>query len=116
MDRYFYSVELDDNGNKIVHLFGNVYFNDADESDTNYRHAAWTFFYLTLSEIAALMKNDIFFDHVNSLISYLDDITEQEAIETCYYYFSGEPGINIHIKDVNENTPCGDYWFEEEWK
>lgn len=108
MDRYFYSVELDDNGNKVIHLFGNVYANGEGE----YRCAQWTFFYLTLGEIANLMENDVFFDHVNSQISYLDDLTEEEAIDTCNEYFSGYQGINLNIKDVNENTPCGDYWFE----
>ena len=112
MDRYFYSVELDDNGDKVVHLLGNVYFNDADASEADHRLAQWTFYYLTLNAIADHISDDDFFDRVNSQISYLDDITEYDAIVACNCYFNGEPGVNLHIKDVNEDTPCGDYWFE----
>ena len=112
MDRYFYSVELDDDGNKIVHMSGNVYWNDVDTTLTDYRCAEWTFFYITLKELMELIENDQFYEYINELVNYLDDITEEEAFETCDRYFSGKPGASLHIKDVNAETPCGDYWFE----
>ena len=40
MTRYFYIVE-EYNGRKEVHLSGNVYFNDVDETDKCYRLAEW---------------------------------------------------------------------------
>ena len=39
MDRYFYTIECDADGNKIIHMLGNVYFNDADGTETDHRHA-----------------------------------------------------------------------------
>ena len=113
MDRYFYSVELDDNGNKIVHLSGNVYYHDCSEDpEQDYRYAEYCGFYLTISEIAELVTKNELFETLYEEVKYEGYLTEEEAIETCNKYFMGQPGINLHIKDVNENTPCGDYWFE----
>jgi hypothetical protein len=111
MDRYFYSVELDDNGNKVVHLSGNVYYNH-DGTETNYRCAEWTFFYIPINWLKELMKYDQFYDYADVKVNYLGDLTEIEAIETCERYFNGKPGAYLHITDVDEETPCGDYWSE----
>lgn len=112
MDRYFYSVELDEYGNKAVHLSGNVYFNDADETESNYRCAEWTFFYIPISWLKELFKYDQFYDYVDEKVNYLGDLTEEEAIKVCASYFNGKPGTYLHITDVDEETPCGDYWSE----
>ncbi len=116
MDRYFYAVELDDDGNKVIHMSGNVYWNDVDTTDTDYRCAEWTFFYIPINELKELIKNDWFYEYVNERVDYLGDLTEAEAIETCDQYFNGKPGVYLHIKDINEETPCGDYWFDSEVK
>jgi hypothetical protein len=112
MDRYFYSVELDEKDNKVVHMSGNVYFNDADSTETNYRIAEWTFFYIPTNWLKELMKYDQFYDYIYAKVNYLGDLTEEQAIETCARYFGGEPGVYLHITDVDEETPCGNYWFE----
>lgn len=110
MDRYFYSVEMDGD-RKVVHISGNIYFNDADETETCYRIAEWTFFYLTIEEIQKLFEELQFYDYINERVNYLRDLTEGEAIITCQEYFNGTPGKMLRIEQVNEDTPCGDYWF-----
>ena len=112
MDRYFYSVELDDNGNKQIHMYCNVYMNDVDETENNYRNAEWTFLYITLTELKDLIEDDVFFEYVNEKVSYLLDITDDEAYTMCNEYFYGNPGVSLHIKNVTEETACGDYWFD----
>lgn len=112
MDRYFYSVVNGNDGTKIVHLFGNVYNNDADETETNFRHAEWSWFYIKPTTITKMLDNDCFFDHVNECVAYMADLTEAEAVEVCANYFDGEPGTNLHIQNVTNETPCGDYWFD----
>ena len=112
MDKYFYIIEQDDNGNKFIHLEGNIYHNDADDSDTCYRAAEWTFFYLTIDEVMAMVKDNTFFDYVNERVDYLQDVTEQQAAEMCKNFFDGQPGTKLNIKDINDSTPCGCYWFE----
>ena len=111
MDRYFYSVETDDNENKVVHLSGNVYLNDVDTAETNYRCASWTSFYIAINKLKELVKENLFYDYVNEKINYLEDITKEKAIEVCDQYFDGKPGTYLDISDVNEETPCGNYWF-----
>ena len=112
MDRYFYSVELNSDGNKEIHMYGNIYLNDADETEMNYRFAEWTGLYITLDELKELVENGWFFEHVNERVDYLGDITEEDAIESSRKYFEGYPGECLHIKNVNEETICGDYWFD----
>ena len=111
MDRYFYIIE-ECNGRKEIHFCGNVYINDVDETDKCYRHAEWTGFYLTVDEIQKLLEELYFYDYINEKVSYLGDLTQDEAIEVCKTYFNGNPGKMLRIEQVNEDTQCGDYWFE----
>lgn len=111
MDRYFYSVEM--NGEcKVVHIFGNVYINDADETDKRYRHSEWTGLYLTPKDIQNLFEEFYFYDYINEKVAYMSDLTQDEMINVCRTYFNGHSGNMLHIARVNEDTPCGDYWFE----
>ena len=113
MDRYFYSIEVDENGKKYVHMSGNIYYNDGDETETCFRTAEWTFLYITLEELRDLIDDvDVFWEYLNEKVAYLGDLTEDEAVDMCQVYFGGKPGTRKHIRYVDENTPCGDYWFE----
>jgi hypothetical protein len=110
MDRYFYSVEMDGD-RKVVHLFGNVYYNNADETKSCYRHAEWTGLYLTIEEIQNLSRELYFYDYIGEKVAYLSDLTQAEMIDLCHTYFNGTPGNMLRITEVDEDTPCGDYWF-----
>ena len=50
--------------------------------------------------------------------NYLEEIDwdEDKAIEVCETYFDGEPGTHLPMRDVTQETPCGNYWcmFYEE--
>ena len=111
MDRYFYIVE-ETNGHKEIHFSGNVYYNDADGTDKCFRLAEWTGFFITVDKLRELLEDDTFFEYINEKVNYLSDLTEDEAVEACQVYFNGKPGKWLSIKHVNEDTPCGDYWFE----
>lgn len=111
MDRYFYSVEMDGD-QKVVHLLGNIFFNDGDETDTCFRYAEWVGLCFTIKELKILIKDNLFYEYLYEKVEYLTDLTEEQAIESCQTYFAGTPGTRLHIRSVNEDTPCGDYWFE----
>ena len=94
-------------------MFGNVYFNDEVETEDCYRIAEWTFLYITMDELKELTNNfDVFWDYINERVAYLGNLTEKEAIATCQEFFGGTPGTELDIGLVDEETPCGDYWFE----
>lgn len=113
MDRYFYFIEYDPyTHEKFVHLSGNVYFNDADETEMDHRIAQWTGLYMALSHVKEMLDDDTFYDNVNERVNYLTDITETRAQEIYNTYFCGTSGEELHIKDINEDTPCGEYWFD----
>lgn len=111
MDRYFYIVE-ETNGHKEIHFSGNVYYNDGDETDKCFRLAEWTGFFITVDKLRELLEDDTFFEYINEKVNYLSDLTEDEAVEACETYFNGESGKWLSIRYVDEDTPCGDYWFE----
>lgn len=112
MDRYFYSIEMDGD-HKVVHMFGNVYYNNADETDKCFKLAEWTGFFIAVDKLKELLDDDTFFEYINEKVNYLSDLTEDEAVEACQVYFNGEPGKQLRITAVDEDTPCGDYWFEQ---
>ena len=112
MDRYFYSLEKDDNGKQIIHLSGNVYFNDNDETETCYRYAEWVGLEIDVDTAKLLFDKYVFFNFSDERVKYLDDITEEQAKSTCEDYFDGTSGTELQIMDITEDTPCGDYWFE----
>ena len=111
MDRYFYIVE-ETSGHKEIHICGNVYFNDADETDKCYRIAEWTGFYITIDKLRALIDKDDLWGYINEQVTYLGDLTEEEAEDMCKVFFGGTSGVKLDIRCVDEDTPCGEYWFE----
>lgn len=112
MDRYFYSLEKGDNGKQIIHLSGNIYFNDNDETETCYRCAEFVGLEIEVTTAKKLFSRYKFFDFVDEKVKYLDDLTKTQAKATCEEYFNGTSGVQLHIADITEDTPCGDYWFE----
>lgn len=111
MDRYFYMVE-EYNGHKEIHISGNIYYNDANGTDKCFRIAEWTGVYLTVDRLRELLESDMFWEHINEQVAYLGDLTEDEAVDMCKVYFDGSSGTRFDIRFVDEDTPCGDYWFE----
>ena len=112
MDRYFYTLERDDKGKQIIHLSGNVYFNDNDETETCYRYAEYVGFEIEVTKAKQMFENNEFFNSTDERVKYLEDTTEIEAKEICKCYFNGTSGAELCIANITENTPCGDYWME----
>ena len=110
MDRYFYSIELDGN-EKVIHFNGNIYFNDGDESETDHRIAEWTGLYITIEELSSFLDKDSLFEYINERVNYLGDITKGQAEEMCKAFYDGDSGVELDVKCVTEDTPCGNYWF-----
>lgn len=115
MNRYFYTVESDDSGNKVVHFVGNIYNND-DGEEQNHKIDEWTFLYFDLPELEAAIKGNTLYTQLNEATAYSDDMTEAEAQQCCEEYYGGDSGLELHISKVNKDTPFGEYWYEEEQK
>lgn len=110
MDRYFYSIEVDTEGNKVVHLLGNIY--DLEWNDTNYVIDEYTFLYIPIKDVILMIDTDTFYEYIAEKVSYSDNVSKAEAYKVCNEYFNGNHGIELDIADITEGTPCGDYWFE----
>lgn len=112
MNRYFYTVESDDSGNKVVHFVGNIY-NNNDGEEENHKIDEWTFLYFDLPELEVAIKENTLYDQLNEATAYSDNITETEAEQSCEEYYGGYSGAELHISKVNKDTPFGEYWYEE---
>lgn len=111
-ERYFYSIEKDEYNGKVIHLSGNLYENDAQADTQDYfRLAEWTFLYIQINEAKEMIKNNTFYDYVDEKIDYLSNLTESEAINICEHYHNGQSGTELHINEITDDTPCGNYWF-----
>ena len=113
LDKYFYSIEQYGE-EKYFHLSGNVYENDVDPSDTNYRIAEWTGLCIPISELMDYINMKDYYDYFNERVNYLDDCTEAEARKIAVTNHNGAEGEYLHIEDLTENTPCGNYWFGDD--
>lgn len=112
MDRYFYSVEFDGRENKLVHMCGNIYFNDVDETDKNYRCAEWVGMSFTLKELKEEINNRTLFNELCENVKYLGDLTKSEALRISDTYFGDDVINHLPIYCVCQDTPCGYYWFD----
>ena len=109
LDKYFYSIELDENQNKMIHLLGNIYYNDVEE---NFTIAEWCFFYIKPDKAKRLFKEDEFFLYVDEHVKYIGDLTEEEALRLNTGYFNEyATSTELEILDITEDTPCGNYYF-----
>ena len=115
MDRYFYILE-EENGKRVIHMQGNVYYNNADGSNKKYQSAEWTSLYFDIDEAQLMLDTDTFYEFINARVDYIRDYAEIEASYLCKNYFNGQPGAELHILDITNKTPCGEYWFDKEQK
>jgi hypothetical protein len=67
---------------------------------------------LTIEEIQSLFSELCFYEYIDERVAYLSALAQGEMINVCRTYFNGEPGKMLRITHVDEDTPCGDYWFE----
>lgn len=114
IDRYFYAIE-EAAGHKVLHLFGNLYYNEAqdnEESSDRFAHSEWTGMYLDIKTVQAMLKDDVFLDFVNEKINYMGNINKEEATESCRAYFNGQSGEALPFERLTENTPCGNYYCD----
>lgn len=111
MDKYFYIIEQGDNGKKVIHMQGNIYYNDEKEC---YEHAEWVFLYIEIPEAKQMISTNNFYDYVDVRIRYFENITEEIAAVRIENYFDEQPGKHLNIADITEDTPCGCYWFDRE--
>lgn len=112
MDRYFYSVEEID-GNKVIHMSGNVYRNDESVTgEKDYRIAEWVWMYINIDTLIKMKNEDKLWEFLDENVRYLGDLSREDADRICNEHFNGRPGSSLDISKVNADTICGDYWFD----
>lgn len=107
-DKLLYAIEEVD-GEKIVHVLGELYCVDCGE-EKDYRLAEFTGVYLEFGDIQKHISDLIDFIYDSSSRVYQKDISKSEAEECFKSYFSSKEGIEFNILECDQNTPCGNYW------
>jgi len=116
LDCDFYWVELNEDGNKVIHPYGFVYdaeeSDDEDEPDLTYRFQTYSYGFTFLPE--EMEQED--FDYNTLCCDNIDfdeteDIDEQEAytlLDNSLYVNEPAP-TELPIDMVDSDTPCG--WY-----
>ena len=104
----FYQIE-EENGKKLVHIMGYFYHtDDGSGSKKQYRCLEYTWFYVPLEEFIE-WDGDDYDDAAQELKQYIQDMTEEEAIDAMYHYFGGISPTPLLYQDLTMDTPCGYY-------
>lgn len=112
LNRYFYSLEENANGEQVIHLSGNVYENDGrTDTEDCFRVVEWTSLCMSVDKAKRMIEYDDFYEYVQERVNYIDDLTEKEAKELCETYHNGQADTELPISEITDDTPCGDYWF-----
>ena len=108
-DRYFYIIE-EENNTKYMHLEGNIY-----QNEDIFKLNEWTDCCIEITDLKNHIKNDTFYEFIDSTVKYIDTIPCSDPAEIDRYYnnyFSGKTCSKLDLDNINENTPCGYYYFE----
>jgi len=91
---------------------GNIY---PMGDDMPHKLDEWTGCSFDLSELKNMLENNTFFEAIHEIVKYADTIPDDEAELDRYYnnYFSGKLCNNLKLEDIDENTPCGYYYFDK---
>lgn len=106
MNRYFYQVEDNGQGGKIIHIQANIY-NDGER----YYIDEWTFFYIDIDKAQRKIKENTLYNYISDYIDYSDTIDKAEAEEIYNTYCYGQQITELNIEDITDDTPCGYYYF-----
>lgn len=112
MNKFYYILEEDKNGNKVIHIQGNIYYNGSVTFADSYKCTEWSFLYLQVAEAKYMLETDTFYEYLFSRVDYICDLSEAEATKNCQTYFNGQPGTKLNIEDITDETPCGNYYFD----
>ena len=112
MDRYFYSIEIDDDNNqKVIHLSGNLELRDEPTDDgEEYSLTEWKWMYMSIDEAKRFFEDDDLYNGVLEEVRYIDDLYKEDAMDICENYFGSEGCEHLSFQDITEDTPCGNYW------
>lgn len=102
----FYSIYLNRNGEKEIHIIGYTYYGDQFEL------VDVCFFMEPLKEFVKHMadNNDYVDESLAEYKQYCYDMTDEEGVSAINRYFNGNPADHVlHYTEITEDTPCGNY-------
>lgn len=108
LDRYFYILEKDENGELLIHLQGKVFLN----GDNEYGLAEWTFEYISVPIAQRWWEALVWTARTANTVKYWSKMTEAKALDTCKTYFDGQAGNELNLMDITLDTPEGCYYFD----
>ncbi len=90
---------------KYIHFWGYYYYREPDEyDDSEVAMNIYCFAELPLSKFLSMTKDE-FDAFLSECDQYIDGMTREEAKESMEYW-----GEQLRLKDVNMETPCGNYY------
>lgn len=122
-DRYFYDVETDKHGRKMIVMQGEIYENPVDRTEECCCNRSYlTSLQFSLEELQRELKEDTLFETFNDNVDTDNrGYTFSEAYELCQTYFDSmhthasiNGGRRLSLFKVSEYTPDGHYYCDIE--
>lgn len=97
----------DIDGEKWIHFLGYVYYTEPARDGKDFRILEYCGFECKLAEYIA--EPDIYEYYASEVTTYIEDATEEEALEAVNTWIDGQPPTPLDLGMVTMETPCGQY-------
>ncbi len=103
------SIELDERGEKQVHIMGYGYYVGAP-TETPYRFVEYCWYYVPLEYILTCgFPADGEYESYENVKQYIEDCSQERLVEIYEHYDNGVKPSELRIETLNLLTPCGVY-------
>lgn len=102
----FYSIEMNENGNKQIHILGYAY----KEDQWKLVDVCW--FIESLDDFVKYLHDGEWSvsEQMSEYKQYIRDCTEEEIVDIINHYFDGNGADQIlPYEEITIDTPCGNY-------
>lgn len=107
----FFSIEMYPGELKCIHFWGYFYDNGEEayegEGKTS-RNLEWCGFIIPLEQYLQWDEED-FDRYQGSCNTYIEDMAPEDAVYAMNHYYNEETPVELPLKNVTMETPCGDY-------
>lgn len=105
-DDTVFAIETDENGKRVVHIFGYGYCAD-DGTETDCRFVEYTFFYVPLDEVLAKGLGEVEDEYGPDVKQYITDCSFEKMMEIYHHYDNGQ--CPVQITAITADLPDGCY-------
>lgn len=112
-DREFYSVFTDDDGRKIIKYQGFTWCRPCSDDGLDYACTEVCWCFVDVGNVGPEEDiRDVIAFCAEGCTQYQEDMDERSFYKVNATFFNGTSGIELDVREVDDNTPDGNYYYE----